>query len=548
MKTLYRAARVRTQAYPEAAAWLLVDGRHVRRVGAGDPPDADRIVDLPGATIVPGFIDAHVHLTETGLALGSEDVRDTRSAGDLLDVVRRRAGGGDRPLLLLGYDESAWPDAGLPTLDALDSACARPLVIRRTDGHASLANTAALEASGVLELPGVERDPAGVATGMITQQANSVLGLWVMSAVDDHERQNLQLQAASLAASRGITSVHEMSMPHWNGEHDLRVLLDHRGRLPVDAVPSVATTDLGLAIGHGLTAIGGDLPVDGSIGARSAWLSEPYTDGGTGVAYFADDELAEFFHGGHVAGLQVGVHAIGDLAIHQVLSVWERVYHALDSRERRHFRARRHRVEHIEMISTAQVERAAMLGLAASVQPAFDRTWGGPGGLYERRLGHERASTMNPFRTLVERGIEVGSRLGRSDHRARPDARVGTHGRERHHRSSGAASVTFEAIRLHTMDRLASVTKRVRREAWRRQHADFAAFDGGPVRRADARGFAPVLTVSLGREVFVAESPRPRGTLSLFLAQRLTLGSLGRRSVRAAPPPRRRRTRVRAAE
>ena len=148
-----------------------------------------------------------------------------------------------------------------------------------------------------------------------------------MASIDDHERQDLQLQAASLAASRGITSVHEMSMPHWNGDADLQVLLDHRARLPVDALPVVASTDLAVAIVRGLRAIGGDLPVDGSIGARTAWLEEPYVDGeGTGASYLADDELAEFFHGGHIAGLQVGVHAIGDRAIEQVLSVWERVY------------------------------------------------------------------------------------------------------------------------------------------------------------------------------------------------------------------------------
>ena len=69
--------------------------------------------------------------------------------------------------------------------------------------------------------------------------------------------------------------------------------------------------------------------------AMTAWVSEPYVDGADGVGYCADDELAELFHGGHAAGLQVGVHAIGDRAIDQVLSVWERVYHALDSRERR---------------------------------------------------------------------------------------------------------------------------------------------------------------------------------------------------------------------
>ncbi len=460
------------------------------------------MVELPGATIVPGFIDSHVHLTETGLSLANADVAAARSASGLLDVVRQRAGGGDAPVFLLGYDESAWDRPVVPTLADLDLACPRALVIRRTDGHMALANRAALDAATVLDLPGVERDDAGEPTGRLTQQANDVIGLWVMASVDDHERQDLQLQAASLAASRGITAVHEMSMPRSNGERDLRVVLDQRERLPVDALPIVATTDLGTAIGSGLSAIGGDLPVDGSIGATTAWVGEPYVDGSGGASYCDDDELAELFHGGHAAGLQVGVHAIGDRAIEQVLSVWERVYSALDSRERRHFRARRHRIEHFEMVSTAQVERAAMLGLAASVQPAFDATWGKPGGLYEQRLGAERADAMNPFRTMVERGVEVG--FGSDAPITALDPMCALDAAERHHDRAQRLS-RAEAIRVHTIG-----SARIGHQEDKKgslapgMHADFAAYGADPFTEPSIEGLRPVLTVSLGREVFVA--------------------------------------------
>ncbi|MGZ8579689.1 MAG: amidohydrolase [Actinomycetota bacterium] len=502
MRTLYRAARIHTQAYPETGDWLLADSRHVQRVGVGDPPQADRVVDLPGTTILPGFIDGHVHLTETGLSLADDDIRAARSAEDMLRLVRGRASEGEGPLFLLGYDESAWERPDLPTIADLDAACARPLVIRRVDGHVALANRAALESAGVLDRPGMARDETGAPTGIVTQRANDAIGLWAMSSLDDLARQDLQLQAASLAASNGITAVHEMSMPHWNGEADLRVLLDHRARLPVDAMPIPATTDLGTAIGNGLAAIGGDLPVDGSIGARTAWVGDPYLDGGDGVAYFADDELAEFFHGAHAAGLQVGVHAIGDRAIDQVLRVWERVYHALDSRERRHFRARRHRIEHFEVAATAQVERAAMLGLAASVQPAFDANWGGSGGLYELRLGPERAARMNPFRTMLERGVEVG--VGSDAPITALDPMRAVEALERHHDPAQRLS-RREAIRLHTIG-----SARVGHQEDKKgslapgMHADFAVFDADPYEEPSLQGLRPVLTVSLGREVFAA--------------------------------------------
>ena len=357
MKTLFRATRIHTLAFPETGEWILVDGRHIQRVGSGEPPEADRVVDLPGASVLPGFIDTHVHLTATGLALGNRETEETSSAAALLDLARARASEGEGPVVLRGFDETRWEDPTHPGLAELDAVTARPLVLHRADGHLALANSAALQASGLTEEEeGVERDASGRPTGRITREALHRLGRWAAGSLDDRAIQELQLQAAALGASRGVTAVHEMSMPLWFGLRDLQVFLGHRERLPLDAEPIVATMDIPQVMDLGLPSIGGDLPVDGSIGARTAAIMAPYADAaGDGICYHPDDELAAFFHGGHVAGLQVGIHAIGDRAIEQVLTVWERVYHALDSRERRHFRARRHRVEHFEMATTSQV-------------------------------------------------------------------------------------------------------------------------------------------------------------------------------------------------
>ena len=506
MRSLYRAGRVHTLSYPQTGEWVLVDDRHVERVGSGDPPSADRVVDLPGTTILPGFIDTHVHLTGTGMSLANRDVEAADSADALLDIVRSRAaeGAGSGPVVLRGFDETRWADPTHPAREALDAACELPVVIHRADGHIALANSAALAASGLLsDEDGVERDANGVPTGRVTGEAVSRLGRWAVSGLDDRAIQELQLQGAALGASRGVTTIHEMSMPHWLGLRDLQVFLGHRGRLPLDALPVVATMDIPQVMDLGLAGIGGDLPMDGSIGARTAAVMAPYTEGrASGEIYHADDELAAFFHAGHMAGLQVGVHAIGDRAIDQVLRVWERVYHALDSRERRHFRARRHRIEHFEMAGAADVERTAMLGLAVSVQPAFDRLWGQPGGLYETTLGMDRAQMMNPFRTMIERGIEVGAG---SDTPVTPfDPMLSIAACETHH-DPGQRLSRFEAIRLHTVG-----SARVGRQEEKKgslapgMHADLAVFDADPTTVDSVEGLRPMLTVSLGREVFAA--------------------------------------------
>jgi predicted amidohydrolase YtcJ len=502
VKTLYRASRVYTFGHPPTGEWLLIDGRHVQRVGSGDPPAADRTVGLPGITILPGFIDTHVHLTATGLSLSNEDVVAARSKSELLALAAGRAAGDDEPVILLqGFDETRWDRPDLPSLEELDAVTGKPLVIRRVDGHVALANSAALTFAQVHDAEGFERDGEGDPTGRVTRSANARLGRWLAGSRSEHRIEELQLAAAGLAASAGITSLHEMSMPHDDGERDVEVFRRHREKLPVHAIAIVATMDVPRAIELGHDAIGGDLPADGSIGARTAALFAPYEDLDTaGVTNYDDDELAGFFHDAHMAGLQAGIHAIGDRAIEQVLSSWERIYGSLDSRERRHFRARRHRVEHFEMPTAHQVERAAMLGLAVSVQPAFDRAWGAAGGLYEMRVGADRADGMNPYRTMLERGVVLGAG---SDAPVTPlDPWRAVTAMENHHdprqRLERAA-----AIRVHTVGSARLAHQEEKKGLLEPgYHADFAGYDVDPFERSEIEGLRPALTVSLGREVY----------------------------------------------
>ena len=503
MRTLYRAARVRTLSYPAVGEWILIDGRHVERVGTGEPPTADRVVELPGTTIMPGFVDAHVHLTGTGVHHQVPDLERAGSVEEVLESLSGAAAKRQGPMLVHGYDESTWERRQPPTAADLDAVSARPLAVVRVDGHLSVANSAALRGSGALGLPGVERDEQGAPTGRLTTEANTELQRWFAANLADHEVEELQLHAAALAAANGITTVHEMSMIRERGMRDLEVLLGHRHHLPVDVVAYVVTTDIARAMDLGLPRVGGDLPVDGSIGARTAWLAEPYADGsGTGTSYFDRDGLAQFFHDGHLAGLQVGVHAIGDAAIELVVSTWERVYLSLDSRARRHFRARRHRIEHIEMVSADVIERAAMLGLAASVQPSFDAAWGGPGGLYEQGLGRERAARMNPFRDLLQRGIEMGA--GSDSPITSIDPMIGIVAFEAHH-DPRQRLTRDEAIRVFTLGSARLAHQEDKKGTLDPgKHADFAAYEGDPFELPVIAGLRPVLTVSLGRDVYSA--------------------------------------------
>ena len=386
----------------------------------------------------------------------------------------------------------------MPTGGDVEAATSRPALLVRADGYVSVANAGFLAAAEVGSLPGAETAEDGSLTGVLRDEANAVAQRWYFDELPEDAIADAQRRAAELAASRGVTSVHEMAIPDKRGRRDPEILLLQAADLAVDVVTYIADREIPYVIDLRQTRIGGDLFLDGSIGARTAALLEPYEDAdGSGSLEYDDDELAELLHNAHLAGLQTGLHVIGDAAIEQALRVWERVYRSLDSRGRRHFRARRHRLEHFEMASPDQVERAATLGLAISVQPAFDALWGGDGGMYERRLGPERARRMNPFRDLVVRGLEVGAG---SDSPVTPlDPMLAIWSLENHHDAAQRLDRTT-AVRLCTVGaaRLAHLEKKGRLEPG--ASADFAAYEADPFEVPDVRDLRPVLTVCRGRE------------------------------------------------
>ena len=182
-----------------------------------------------------------------------------------------------------------------------------------------------------------------------------------------------------------------------------------------------------------------DLCVDGAIGSGTAALHADYTDRpGRGVAYLDVDQIAEHLIACTRAGVQGGFHCIGDAAVSAAVDGLRRAAAALGTDR---VRAARHRLEHVEMIAASDLSTLADLAVTASVQPAFDAEWGGPGELYEQRLG-PRAATMNPFGSLLRAGRAAGPRHRRSGDPGRglahrPGRRRPLAGRRTPHRGAG---------------------------------------------------------------------------------------------------------------
>jgi predicted amidohydrolase YtcJ len=399
----------------DTVAWVGSD-----HAAAAHARDAHEVVDLAGALVTPAFVDAHAHLTETGLALTGVDLTAARSVAEVLRLVQaagRRAGG--RPVLGHGWDERLLAEGRAPTRPELDRASYGGVVyLSRVDVHSAVVSSALAAAAGLRDLDGWSDD------GRVERDAHHAARGATRDGISAGARRELQVVALAAAARAGIGAVHEMSAPHIAPERDLSaiVALVEDRRADGSAVPDVlayrgqlaataaevrdVVRGLELPAGARLHGLAGDLCVDGSIGSRTAALRAPYADAldTSGHLYLHAEQIA-----GHVAacteaGVQAGFHVIGDAALDEVLRGFagavERVGEAA-------VRRRRHRLEHVEMVDGDSVATLARLGVHASVQPVFDALWGGRSGLYAERLGVERAVAMNPFAALAAAGVPL---------------------------------------------------------------------------------------------------------------------------------------------
>ncbi|MFI1591621.1 amidohydrolase [Streptomyces halstedii] len=410
---LLRGGDVHSPADPFATA-MVVERGHVAWVGSEGAADAfasgvDEVVDLEGALVTPAFTDAHVHTTATGLALTGLDLSGARTLAEALDAVRAYANAHPSPRVVLGHgwDATRWPEQRPPSRAELDGAAGgRAVYLPRIDVHSAVVTTALLDlVPGVRDLAGYHPDAP------LTGAAHHAVRAAAHAAVTPAQRAEAQRAALARAASLGIGTVHECAGPEISDEDDFTGLLALAAERPGPRVfgywADLIEDAKGAGRIRGLGAVGaaGDLFVDGSLGSHTACLHEPYADAPhTGTAHLDARQIAAHVTACTEAGLQAGFHAIGDAALTAVVTG---VRAAADTLGLARVRAARHRVEHAEMLTPETVAAFAELGLTASVQPAFDAAWGGPDAMYARRLGAERAATLNPYAALLRAGVPL---------------------------------------------------------------------------------------------------------------------------------------------
>ncbi|WP_431247338.1 amidohydrolase [Leifsonia xyli] len=352
---------------------VLAEGR-IASVAPADrsalsSPSGERI-PLDGRWLIPGLWDQHVHFTQWAQTARRLDVSRAASAASAAELVRQRAAASsdDGVIVGFGFHDALWPD--LPTRELLDAATDRPVVLIAGDLHCSWLNTAAAQLFAPWSDDAVLREDASFAvTSLLTAADDATLDRWAADA-------------AGLAATRGVVGIVDLEYG-WNldvwtrrmaaGASGLRVEFGIYG----DHLDRAAA--MGLRTGEAIPGTDGLLTVgpfkviaDGSLNTRTALCAHPYPDGGHGVANLTPAELVERMRFAVHHGLEPAVHAIGDEANRRALDAFEAV-------------GAGGRIEHAQLIDTADVPRFGRLGVTASVQPEHamddrdvaDRLWSG---------------------------------------------------------------------------------------------------------------------------------------------------------------------------
>ncbi len=442
-------ARIHSLERPGAVFdWMAFRAGRITDLGRGPVPEdlrsAAGTVDLTGRTVLPALHDCHVHFLETGLMQVDVDLSAASTLSDVFDILRDAARSFDGRLLRAHtFDPDLLEHGRYPTAAELDDVGGGvPMLVKRRDGHSSVVSTAA---ASLLEVdpatPGVELDESGRPTGVLREDAYTAAARAAKRALSAEERVDCFHRAARLAAERGIGIVNALAGTEDPGNRDVELLIEAEESLPIDVVIWPQYEDIDRVLALGLPRIGGCLLLDGSFSSGTAALTEPYADSeGSGCLYYTDDFLTGFYREAHARGLQVAVHALGGRAISQALDAIEEAC-GTDARDSRF------RIEHFELPTPAHVVAALRLGVAASVQPTFEFLWGGPGGMYEKRLGPARAARSNPFRTLLDSGLLVAG--GSDSYVTRMDSLLGVHSAVNRPNPSERLDV-FDAVSLFT--------------------------------------------------------------------------------------------------
>lgn len=382
-----------------------------------------RVIDLKGRLATPGLNDSHLHLVSLGMTMGWVDSKpeSAPTLEALLGAISARAAT-SKPgewILSRGYDQTKLDTGRHPYREELDRAAPNnPVMLVRACGHIAICNSEALRLGGIDEQSptpqgGLIEQQNGRLTGLLAENARAPVQAAIPAATEEDIIAGIE-RGGQYLLSLGITSCMDAAVGQKGGFREIAAY--HRakrdGRLPVrtwltllgddgrSIVPQCYDAGLISGTGDEMLMVGAvKLFLDGSAGGRTAWMTEPYLgeDKTTGVWMWEDAELERMVLDAHKKGYQLACHAIGDAAIEQLITAYEKALAAYPDPDRRH------RIEHCGFSTPAQHERMVKAGIYPCPQQVFIHDFGDA---YVKVLGPERALPSYPFRTWFDLGLK----------------------------------------------------------------------------------------------------------------------------------------------
>ena len=394
------------------ASAVAISGGRISCVGGDEEvlrhgPDGAEIIDLRGRTVVPGLIDSHVHAFATGMLDISADLRAASSVREVCAALRQQARSEGRFPWIFGMGCSPWAlqEKRFPTAAELDEAVPdRPVYVCSSTFHSGATNSVGLKIlKRVLPASSVG-DSANQRGWFLDDESHFAAARRAFGSLTDEQIALLYRSVARRAASKGVTTLHCLEGQFVERDRDVLTLNAIAESLPVNVVLMYQTMDVQRVLDLGLPRIGGCLTVDGACFEHTACFYESYADrpDTRGRLNYTPETVLDFVMKAHRAGLQIGMHAIGDRAI----DVLVRAYAAAQAAYPRP--DCRHRVEHFQAPTDEALAIAHDLQLALPMQPIFSYLWDRePANYYVASFGPSRAERMEPFAQLLQRGLRV---------------------------------------------------------------------------------------------------------------------------------------------
>ena len=487
--------------------------------------DTTNVISLNGATLYPGFVDAHAHLSGIGARELTLNLEGIVSLKAVQDALRAYAAENEQAVIIgRGWIETHWPEGRFPSrwdLDDVESD--RPVILYRADGHAAVANSAAINAAGITDATDapfggeIQKNALGEPTGIFIDAAMSLVGQLAPLPTREDITEHLTV-GGQVYGQYGWTGLHNMSVS-WE-EVNLMEGLSDSGSLGIRVYNSVNPSELGKLVQSGhrqsdnerIVTRAMKLYMDGALGSRGAALLAPYADANsTGLILSKAEDVMPMLDTSLRQGIQVNMHAIGDRANRELLNWFEATFAAVPPSERA-VSTPRWRDEHTQIVHPDDIPRYALLGVIPSMQPSHAI---GDMHFAADRLGDDRLDGAYAWSSFLETGVIIAGGSDAPVERGDPliefyaaTARRDLNGFQGEHWRPQEALTRSEALKMFTLwpafasfeeDQIGSIAVG--------KKADFTAFDVDLMTAIEAdipKGKA-TLTIVDGEIVFQAQ-------------------------------------------